>query len=206
MAEPNRRSIRVDLQIIANMIEPGSRVLDVGCGDGALLDHLWHGKQVDGRGIEISTEGVNACVSSGLSVIQGDADSDLKNYPDAAFDYVVLSQTLQASRAPRTLLEHLTRIGRHAIVSFPNFAHWRARLALAFSGRMPVNDALPYQWYDTPNIHLCTIGDFNGLCDELGISVVQSIALDHRGRERRVRSQPFLANLLGAQAVFLLKK
>jgi methionine biosynthesis protein MetW len=118
----------------------------------------------------------------------------------------VLSQTLQASRAPRTMLEHLTRIGRHAIVSFPNFAHWRARFHLALHGRMPVNDALPYEWYDTPNIHLCTIRDFTALCDALGISVVQSIALDYRGRARRIRSQPFLANLLGAQAVFLLKK
>jgi methionine biosynthesis protein MetW len=198
--------IRVDLQLIADMIEPGSRVLDVGCGDGALLDYLWHFKQVDGRGMEISTQGVNACVSAGLSVIQGDADGDLKDYPDHAFDYVVLSQTLQASRAPRTMLEHLTRIGRHAIVSFPNFAHWRARFHLALHGRMPVNDALPYEWYDTPNIHLCTIRDFTALCDALGISVVQSIALDYRGRARRIRSQPFLANLLGAQAVFLLKK
>jgi methionine biosynthesis protein MetW len=198
--------IRVDLQLIADMIEPGSRVLDVGCGDGALLDYLWHFKQVDGRGMEISTQGVNACVSTGLSVIQGDADGDLKNYPDHAFDYVVLSQTLQASRAPRTMLEHLTRIGRHAIVSFPNFAHWRARFHLSLHGRMPKNDALPYEWYDTPNIHLCTIRDFTTLCDVLGISVVQSLALDHRGRARRIRSQPFLANLLGAQAVFLLKK
>ena len=188
------------------MIEPGTRVLDVGCGDGSLLDYLWHFKQVDGRGMEISTQGVNACVSTGLSVIQGDADLDLKDYPDHAFDYVVLSQTLQASRAPRTMLEHLTRIGRHAIVSFPNFAHWRARFHLALHGRMPVNDALPYAWYDTPNIHLCTIRDFTVLCDVLGISVVQSLALDHRGRARRIRSQPFLANLLGAQAVFLLKK
>lgn len=200
------RTIRVDLQLIANMIEPGTRVLDVGCGDGALLDYLWHFKQVDGRGMEISTEGVNACVSAGLSVVQGDADTDLRNYPDLAFDYVVLSQTLQASRAPRTMIEHLTRIGRHAIVSFPNFAHWRARLHLAFLGRMPVNDALPYQWYDTPNIHLCTIQDFIDLCEKLGISIVQSLALDHRGRARRIRSASAIANLFGAQAVFLLKK
>ncbi len=200
------RTIRVDLQLIADMIAPATRVLDVGCGDGELLDHLWRTKQVDGRGMEIGTAGVNACVSAGLSVIQGDADTDLKDYPDQAFDYVVLSQTLQATRAPKQMIEHLTRIGRHAIVSFPNFAHWRARLHLLARGRMPVNDALPFHWYDTPNIHLCTIRDFIELCDSLGVVIEQSLALDAAGRARRIRSASFLANLLGAQAVFMLRK
>ena len=198
--------IRVDLQIIADMIEPRSRVLDVGCGDGALLAHLAHHKAVDGRGIEIGSAGVNACVSAGLSVIQGDADTDLADYPDHAFDYVVLSQTLQTVRAPRTVLAHLLRIGRRAIVSFPNFGHWRVRGHLFFLGRMPVNDTLPHRWYDTPNIHLCTIRDFVALCREMGVAIERSVALDSFGRVRRIGSNVAINNLLGAQAVFLLTR
>jgi len=198
--------IRVDLQLIADMIEPGSRLLDVGCGDGALLAYLGTNKQVDGRGIEISTEGVDACVSAGLSVIQGDADTDLKEYPDDAFDYVILSQTLQAVRAPKTVLENLLRIGRRAIVSFPNFAHWRLRWCLAAHGRMPTSDTLPFQWYETPNIHLCTIRDFVTLCGDMGITIERSISLDRKGAMRHINSAVFVANLLGEQAVFLLTR
>ena len=205
MIEDQPKSIRIDLQIIADMIEPGTRVLDVGCGMGTLLDYLVHFKQVDGRGIELGTEGVNACVSNGLSVIQGDANVDLKDYPDQAFDYVVLSQTLQAMDAPREVLEQLLRIGRHAIISFPNFAHWRVRTHLVFKGRMPVSETLPHQWYETPNIHFCTIKDFTILCKEMGIAVERSISLDHNGSAfRRIDMAPFLSNLLGEQAVFLL--
>ena len=206
MAEADRKSIRIDLQLIADMIEPSTRVLDVGCGNGALLDYLATFKRVDGRGMEISTEGVNACVSSGLSVIQGDADRDLKDYPDDAFDYVVLSQTLQAMHAPKSVLEHLMRIGRRAIVSFPNFAYWRVRWYLAARGRMPVSETLPYQWHETPNIHFCSIKDFQELCRELNITVERSIFLDRKGRARRIGSAPFAANLLGEQAVYLLSK
>jgi methionine biosynthesis protein MetW len=153
----------------------------------------------------LSTEGVQACVSAGLSVIQGDADTDLEAYPDGAFDYVVLSQTLQTVTSPRIVLEHMLRIGKRAIVSFPNFAYWRLRLHLALHGQMPVSDSLPYHWYDTPNIHLCTIKDFLDLCSELGVTVERSVALDREGQVRRVRSNLFLANLLGVQAVFVLK-
>lgn len=205
-AETQRKAIRVDLQIIADMIEPGSRVLEIGCADGALLEYLTHFKQVDGRGIELSTEGVNACISAGLSVVQGDADTDLANYPDAAFDYVVLSQTLQAMMAPRDVLENMLRIGKRAVVSFPNFAHWRVRGQLFFNGRMPVNETLAHQWYDTPNIHFCTIKDFVVLCREMGITVERSYALDHDGTKRGVFTSLFLANMLGEQAVFLLRK
>ena len=206
MTENERKSIRVDLQIIADMIDLNSRVLDVGCGSGVLLDYLVHFKQVDGRGIELSTEGVNACVSNGLSVIQGDANYDLKEYPDHAFDYVVLSQTLQAMNNPRKVLEQMLRIGRFAIVSFPNFAHWRVRFHLGFKGRMPVSETLPFQWYETPNIHFCTIKDFNFLCKEMGIIVQRSMSLDNSGSAvRRIDLAPFLSNFLGEQAVFLLK-
>lgn len=206
MTETQRRSIRVDLQLIADMIEPNCRLLDIGCGDGELLDYLLHEKQVDGRGVEISTEGVNACVSAGLSVIQGDADTDLKDYPDRAFDYVVLSQTLQATMAPREVLENLVRIGKHAIVSFPNFAYWRVRAQLIFAGQMPRTNSMPYHWYDTPNIHFCTIKDFMGLCKEIDVTVERSVALNHFGMPRRIGSSSFLANWIGEQAVFLLKK
>jgi methionine biosynthesis protein MetW len=155
----NRTDIRVDLKLVADIIKPSSRVLDIGCGDGALLAHLNQTKQVDGRGIELGMDGVNACVAAGLSVIQGDADTDLADYPDNAFDYVILSQTLQATRAPREVLGNLVRIGRHAIISIPNFGHWRVRWDIALHGRMPINGSLPYQWYETPNIHFCSLLD-----------------------------------------------
>lgn len=205
-SEARRDAIRVDLQLIADMVEPESRVLDVGCGDGELLDYLVHFKQVDGRGIELSTSGVNACVSAGLPVIQGDADTDLDDYPTGAFDYVLLSQTLQATMAPKQVIENMLRIGKRAIVSFPNFAHWRCRVGLALQGRMPVNESLPDQWYDTPNIHFCTIKDFVLLCDEMNITIERSISLDSTGRARGIGSGMFFANLMGEQAVFLLHR
>ena len=197
--------LRRDLEIIADMIEAGTRVLDVGCGDGALLDHLVHGKGVDGRGIELSQAGVNACVSQGLSVIQGDADTDLKDYPTGAFDYVVLSQTLQATHRPKSVVEQLARIGRRAIVSLPNFGHWRVRWHLLFHGRMPTTAALPAAWYDTANIHLCTILDFEGLAAELGVEIERAVVIDGNGTARNLRSMR-LANLMGESCVFLLRR
>jgi methionine biosynthesis protein MetW len=197
--------IRIDLQLIADMIAPKSRVLDVGCGDGALLDYLVHAKGVDGRGVEISQAGVNACVAQGLSVIQGNADTDLKDYPSDAFDYIVLSQTLQATRKPHQVLKQLVRIGRHAIVSFPNFGHWRVRWQLLTRGRMPVTDSMPLQWFDTPNIHFCTIRDFVGLCDELGIVVERGLSISRSGRPSPIRSSG-AANLFGEQGLFLLRR
>src|SRR6188508_1668231 len=162
MAEAARApgGARVDLLLVADMVAPGSKVLDIGAGDGELLRILGEQRGVDGRGIELSREGVNECVAKGLAVIQGDADTDLADYPDDVFDYVVLSQTLQATRQPKVVLEHMLRIGRRAIVSFPNFGHWRVRWELGVRGRMPVTDNLPHSWYDTPNIHFCTMRDF----------------------------------------------
>jgi methionine biosynthesis protein MetW len=201
-----RANIRVDLQVIADMIEPGTRVLDIGCGDGELLDYLVHVRQVDGRGMEISQAGVNNCVAHGLSVIQGDADTDLKDYPSDAFDYVILSQTLQATYEPREVLRQLVRIGRRAIVSFPNFGAWHVRLKLLWSGKMPVTESYDVAWYETPNIHLCTIDDFAELCADVGIAIERGMVLDAGGRPRSLRAPGFLANLLGEQGLFVLSR
>ena len=196
--------LRRDLRLIADMIEPGTRVLDIGCGDGALLAYLAREKDVDARGIELSQSGVNAGVRHGLSVIQGDADRDLDAFPDDAFDVVVLSQTLQATRQPRHVLEALLRIGKRAIVSFPNFGFWRIRLGLLLRGRMPVSELLNHSWYDTPNIHLCTIRDFAALCDELGARIERSLTLDRHGRPFTLDPRGSLANLLAEQGMFVL--
>jgi methionine biosynthesis protein MetW len=201
-----RDRLRRDLRVIADMIEPSARVLDIGCGDGALLGYLASEKGVDARGVELSQSGVNACVTQGLSVIQGDADSDLDAYPTGAFDVVVLSQTLQATRQPRRVLETLMRIGKRAIVSFPNFGFWRVRAALALRGRMPVTPLLDHAWYDSPNIHLCTIRDFVGVCDELGVRIEKSVTLDRHGRPFALDPRGSLANLLAEQGVFVLTR
>ena len=195
---------RQDHLLVARMVDPGSRVLDVGCGDGRLLALLRQRRQVDGRGIELSREGVSHALARGLAVIQGDADTDLADYPDDAFDYVILSQTLQATRQPRTVLEHMLRIGRRAIVSFPNFGHWSVRYEIGVRGRMPVTGNLPHHWYETPNIHFCTIRDFVGLCRDIGAHIEQAHALDVGGQPVRFNLPWWVWNLLGEQGIFLL--
>ena len=194
-------SLRPDLAIIAEHVAPGSRILDVGCGDGALMAALRDAKGVDARGLELDAGNVAAAVSRGLSVIQGDADVDLVEYPDASFDYAILSQTLQTARRPDVVLDHLLRIGCRAFVSFPNFAHWRVRMSLLWGGRMPVTRLLPERWYDTPNIHHVTIDDFRSFVAERGIEVEGAWFLS--GDQRTTSAA---ANILAEHAVFSLRK
>ena len=197
---------RADNVLIAEMVSDGARVLDVGCGDGELLQLLEEHRNVDGRGIEISREKVNACVARGLSVIQGDADSDLDDYPDNAFDYAILSLTIQATRQPKPVLENLLRIGRQAIVSFPNFGHWEIRWKLFATGRMPRTRNLPEPWYLSPDAHLCTITDFADLVSEIGADVVEATAFNSASQRLPINRSIRFQNVFGEKAVFLLKK
>lgn len=197
---------RVDHLLIAEMVSPGSRVLDVGCGDGALLHLLTETKDVDARGVELARDKVNACVTRGLSVIQGDADVDLDDYPDQAFDYAILSLTIQATQYPKAVLENLVRIGRHAIVSFPNFGHWRIRAELLLYGRMPRTQNLPEPWYLSPDAHLCTIRDFYDLCKTIEADVEEAVAFNSAGHRLPIKRSLSLQNLFGEKAVFRLKK
>jgi methionine biosynthesis protein MetW len=197
---------RIDLEQVAEMIEPGARVLDVGCENGTLLQILESRYGIDGRGIELSQRNVNECVAKGLAVVQGDADRDLVDYPDNGFDYVILSQTIQATRNPREVLEHILRIGRYAIVSIPNFGHWRMRWQLLTRGRMPITSHLPRSWYETENIHFCTIRDFVGLVDAVGARIDRTIAIGADGRRFNGSASLTRLNLLGEQAIFLLSR
>lgn len=203
-------TIRQDLQLIAKMVQRGSRVLDIGCGDGALLSHLAETRGVDARGLELTQSNVNQCVARGLSVVQGDADTDLADYPTAAFDHVILSQTLQAVHRPAHVVNEMLRIGRSAIVSFPNFGHWRVRWQLFSEGRMPVTGTLSRPWYDTPNIHLCTIKDFEALTQEQHVKIEEAVTLNGRGKARALSGLNGLAlhhaNLFATEAIFNLRK
>ncbi len=206
MSENKSVPLRPDLAAIAGLIAPGSTLLDIGCGDGDLLAWLQEHKQVRGRGIELGQAGVNRCIARGLSVIQGDAETDLAYFPDQSLDYAVLSQTLQAMKEPKEVLRQLVRIARHAVVSVPNFGHWRNRLFLLAKGRMPVTKTLSYQWYDTPNIHFCTISDFVVLCEELGLIIEQRLYMTQSGEPAAFRARSRLANLLGEQGVFVISR
>jgi len=194
-------SLRSDLAIIAREVRANARILDVGCGDGLLMAALRYTKDADARGMELDARDVATAVARGLSVVQGDADTDLADYPDGSFDYAILSQTLQTTKRPDLVLDHLVRIGRQAFVSFPNFAQWRMRLAHMFGGRMPVTEQLPHSWYDTPNIHHVTIDDFRSFLDERNIRIEgQWFLSGDKPRNGR------LANLLAEHAVFLLRR
>jgi methionine biosynthesis protein MetW len=198
--------MRVDLRFIAEMIDPGTRVLDIGSGDGSLIEHLFRTRGCDARGMEIDMAEVTRAVAHGLPVMHGDADSDLAQYPDNAFDYVVLSRTLQAVERPREVLRQMLRIGTRALVSFPNFGHWQVRLQLAQTGRMPMTATWSRPWFETPNIHPCTLLDFRALCVQDGYAVERWLAIDEAGRKSPWRRSLRLANLFGEQAMFLLKR
>jgi methionine biosynthesis protein MetW len=197
---------REDFREILRLVRPGSRVLDIGCGEGELLDLLIHEKGVDGRGLEISEEGVSACLARGLAVVQGDADRDLADYPTRAFDYAVLSQTLQAVREPRRVLEELLRIAERAVISFPNFGHWRVRMNLLTKGRMPVTRTLPTPWWETSNIHLCTLADFTDLCREVGVRIEASSAFGGGKPARSIDPARPFENWRSEHALFLLSR
>ena len=194
-SEKTLLAARPDLAAIAHWVAPGSRVLDLGCGDGALLRYLWNARQAPGYGVEIEDERVLACVANDVNVIQADLESGLSLFADGSFDSVILSQTLQAMRHQEAILREMLRVGREAIVSFPNFGHWSARLQV-LAGRMPVSEALPYEWYDTPNLHHCTVTDFEDLCRRMGIHIRERLVL-HEGRAVTV-----MPNLLGSLAVY----
>ncbi len=196
--------LRPEFSIISDWIRPGSRVLDMGCGDGTLLGHLRDTRQVTGYGLEIAPDNIRRCVDAGISVIQTDLDAGLSDFEQDSFDYVLMTQTLQAVRYPEKLLDEMLRIGRQGIVTFPNFAHWRLRLHLAVRGRMPVSKALPNSWYDTPNIHLCTVHDFEELCREKGIRILERTLCDERYRAGI--GARLLPNLMGAIALYRFER
>ncbi len=197
---------RPDFEEILRLIPNGARVLDVGCGEGVLLELLVTHNRVDGRGIEISPQGVSSCLARGLSVVQGDADRDLDYFPEQAFDYVILSQTLQQMQNPRHVLVELMRIGERAVVNLPNFGHWRVRLDLLLHGRMPVTGALPEPWWATPNIHLCTVADFTVLCRDLELRIDSCAALATGKPPRSIDPVRAIENWRAESALFLLAR
>ena len=196
--------MRPDLAIISRWIEPGSRVLDLGCGDGTLLAHLSGERQVTGYGVEIDIDNVVACIEQGVDVMQDDLNNGLPPFDDGAFDYVIMTQTLQAMHRPDLLLDELLRVGRQGIVTLPNFCHWKCRVQLAFGGRMSVSTALPAQWFDTQNIHMCSLRDFEALCAEHGIRILQREVVNH-AHERNWGTR-LLPNLLGEIALYRFER
>ena len=198
--------IRFDLEIIASLVKEKSKILDIGCGEGDLLKFLQKTKKINGKGLEISQTEASIAMSKGISVIQGDAENDLAYFPDNAFDYAILSQTLQATKEPDKLIAQMLRIAKYAIISFPNFAHFKNRLYLSVFGKMPVSKTIPYNWYDTPNIHFCSIQDFRNLCAKLGLSIRESIYLNNYKKLGKFTSNKILSNLFAEYGIFLITK
>jgi len=200
------KKIRFDLEIIANLIEEKSKILDIGCGNGELLHLLKTVKNVDGRGLEINQNDVSKAVAKGISVIHGDAKRDLPHYPDDSFDYAILSQTIQAMENPKEILEQMLRIAKFAIISLPNFAYFKNRFYLLLKGEMPVRKNIPYQWYDTPNIHFCSINDFEKLCKKMGFSIKEKFYINSKGKKAGLLHGKIFANFLAEFGVFVITK
>jgi len=198
--------MKQEFKIIANIIEKNTRVLDVGCGDGTLMEFLQDNKQIDIRGIEISKENVQKCIGKGLTVIEGDAEKDLSQFPNESFDFVILSQTLQAFLNPEKVISELLRVGKKAIVTIPNFGYWKVRLHLLIKGTMPITRTLPDEWYNTPNLHMCTIQDFFNFCEKRKIKLDRSIAFQNLKSTQITKSNLTLKNLTSALGIFLIEK
>ena len=198
--------MKEEFKVISELIDEKSRVLDVGCGDGILMEYLLKNKVVDVRGLEISKEKVKKCLSNGLAVVEGDAEYDLKQFPDLSFDYVILSQTLQAFMSPENVIKDLLRVGKKVIVTIPNFGHWKVRVDLLFKGEMPITKNLPYEWYNTPNLHMCTIQDFYNFCNNKGINIFKTISLNGQKTSKITSSNLKLKNLISELGIFLLEK
>lgn len=196
--------MRLDQRIIEQWIAPNSRVLDLGCGNGTLLDYLHKHKQVEGYGLENNPERIQACIEKGVNVIEQNLDGGLTNFADHSFDTVIMSQTLQTMHYPDKMLTEMTRVGRQTIVTIPNFGHWKARVQLMFKGRMPVSDLLPYEWYNTPNIHFCTFHDFELLCEHMGVTVMEQSVVVEKGPTRVLcKLNP---NLFGETGLFRVRR
>jgi methionine biosynthesis protein MetW len=193
--------VRADLDVIADLINPGARVLDLGCGEGELLAHLQEEKEVNGYGLDVDPDNIRICLDKGVNVIEQDLDQGLDNFADKSFDMVVMTETLQSVKAPDRLLLDMLRIGQECIVTFPNFGHWRCRVQLAF-GKMPVAKHLPHRWYDTPNIHLCTFRDFEDLCSQLNLRIISRRVVNHQHAEKSLMSR--WPNMLGTFAFYRL--
>ena len=198
--------MKLEFKIIANLIEKNTRVLDVGCGDGTLMEFLKNNNKIDIRGIEISKSNVQKCIGKGLTVIEGDAEKDLSQFPDGSFDFVILSQTLQAFLNPEKVISELLRVGKKAIVTIPNFGYWKVRLHLLTKGTMPITRTLPEEWYNTPNIHMCSIKDFFNFCEDRKINLYKSIALQNLRSSKITNSNLTLKNLTAVLGIFLIEK
>mgnify|MGYP003320601090 CR=1 FL=1 len=197
--------MKKEFKIISDLIEKNSRVLDVGCGDGELMSFILNNISDDIRGIEISKSNVQKCISKGLTVIEGDAEKDLFQFPNSSFDYVILSQTLQAFLNPEKVLDELLRVGKKAIVTIPNFGHWKVRLNLLFKGTMPITESLPHEWYNTPNLHMCSIKDFFNFCDNKNIKFIKSLALNQEKLQNISKSNLGSRNLFSEIGIFLIE-